>query len=244
MLLTYSSFTFHSSYDTCDVGTLANQTYPNSPTPLAAVSSGSPSSNGSLSYQPGQRLSACSCPSTPLSTDQASSNLSAGGIHPGPSPSTGRGAPELDLLEAQSSLLNGALAGSVSQSARVAPFDAAYAPLNVSGGRVMHGEGTYVNGYLGGVYQEAVSAVTPTDAGGYELGGGGFASYGVESWGGGGEEGEGFVTWQVGGEETWTLNAAAVGPNPETEIGQRLITQEPMVSRHSPHAKQTRQVGN
>lgn len=220
------------SFSSCDVGTLPNQTYPNATSPSTALSSGLPFYNGFLSYQPGQRLSACTCPSA-----------AGAGDHPGPAPSVGRGAPEIDILEAQVSNVNGMLSGTVSQSAQFAPYDAGYLPLNVSGGRVISGNGTDFNSYVGQVYQEAVSAVSPTEAGAYELAGGaggrGFASYGVETWAGGegregeGGEREGFVTWQVGGEETWTLNAAAVGPNEATEVGQRLISQEPMVSTTS-----------
>ena len=208
------------SYSACDVGTLANQTYPNATSPITAFTSGLAGFNGSLSYQPGQRASACTCPSDSTS-------------HPGPSVAVGRGAPEVDILEAQVSLLpDGALGGTVSQSAQFAPYDAGYEPLNVTGGRVLRGQGTYANSYVGQVYQEAVSAVSPTDARAYELGGRGFASYGVETWpGGAGRPEEGFMTWQVGSRETWTLNAAAVGPNAETEIGQRLVSQEPMVRR-------------
>ncbi len=219
-----SDGTWPYSYSTCDVGTLPNQTYPapeNGPT--AALASGLAGYSGSLSYQPGQRLSACTCPS-------------AAADHPGPDVSVGRGAPEIDILEAQISYLDGALTGTVSQSAQFAPYDAGYEPLNVTGGRVLHGEGTYVNSYVGQVYQEAVSAVSPTDGAAYELAAGGarrgFASYGVETWAGPkGKPQQGFLTWQVGGEETWTLNAGAVGPNPAVEIGQRWVAQEPMASR-------------
>ncbi|KAF8178764.1 beta-glucan synthesis-associated, partial [Pholiota molesta] len=40
----------------CDVGTLPNQTYPNSATPIAATEGGDPKANGYLSYLAGQRL--------------------------------------------------------------------------------------------------------------------------------------------------------------------------------------------
>jgi len=36
------------SYDSCDVGTLPNQTYPGTSTPLAAVQNGDPMYNGEL----------------------------------------------------------------------------------------------------------------------------------------------------------------------------------------------------
>lgn len=73
------------SYDSCDVGTLANQTLPGGG-PEAARNSGSSDYGGELSWLPGQKLSACTCPGDP---------------HPGPSNDVGRSAPEIDILEAQ-----------------------------------------------------------------------------------------------------------------------------------------------
>ena len=76
------------SYDSCDVGTLANQTLNDQPE--IALTSGDPGFGGSLSYLPGQRLSSCTCPS-----DQT---------HPGPKNNdgtfVGRSAPEIDVFEA------------------------------------------------------------------------------------------------------------------------------------------------
>lgn len=74
------------SYDSCDAGTLANQTYANNTGPAAAKNSGSKDYGGELSWLPGQRLSACTC---------------SGDDHPGPKNSVGRSAPEIDILEAQ-----------------------------------------------------------------------------------------------------------------------------------------------
>ena len=119
------------SYDSCDVGTLPNQTYPGTQTPIAATENGDPQHNNVLvrtyyscviakhpadsdlcfvaqSMLPGQRLSACTCP---------------GESHPGPQNSdgsfVGRSAPEIDLFEA---LIDGKR-GQVSQSAQWAPFN-------------------------------------------------------------------------------------------------------------------------
>ena len=44
------------TYDSCDVGTIANQTNPDG-TPAAAQTSGRSGANGILSYLPGQRAS-------------------------------------------------------------------------------------------------------------------------------------------------------------------------------------------
>jgi hypothetical protein len=38
----------------------------------------------------------------------------------------------------------------------------------------------------------------------------------------------GHITWISEGEESWTLYPAAIGPNAETNISQRLISEEPM----------------
>ena len=76
------------SYDSCDVGTVANQTIHGQP--FAATVNGDEGNGGVLSYLPGQRLSRCTCP------DES---------HPGPvhqdGTYVGRAAPEIDVFEAQ-----------------------------------------------------------------------------------------------------------------------------------------------
>jgi hypothetical protein len=65
-----------------------------------------------LSYLPGQKLSSCTC---------------SGGDHPGPNVKTGRGAPEIDIIEAQvTAPTTGGNIGQASQSVQFAPFDDAY----------------------------------------------------------------------------------------------------------------------
>jgi beta-glucan synthesis-associated protein KRE6 len=39
---------------------------------------------------------------------------------------------------------------------------------------------------------------------------------------------DGRITWAINGSRTWQFNADAFGPNEETQIGQRLIAEEPM----------------
>ena len=39
---------------------------------------------------------------------------------------------------------------------------------------------------------------------------------------------DGRITWAYKGEPTWQINAAAMLPNAGTQIGQRLISVEPM----------------
>ena len=38
----------------------------------------------------------------------------------------------------------------------------------------------------------------------------------------------GHITWVANGQKSWTLLPLAIGPNSRTQIGQRLITEEPM----------------
>jgi beta-glucan synthesis-associated protein KRE6 len=77
------------SYDSCDVGTVANQTINGQPY-AATVNGDAVNGQGHLSYLPGQRLSRCTCPGEP---------------HPGPvhqdGSYVGRSAPEIDVFEAQ-----------------------------------------------------------------------------------------------------------------------------------------------
>lgn len=91
------------TYDTCDVGTLKNQTLNN--LPAAALVDGDEGKGGVLSYLPGQRLSRCTC---------------EGESHPGPKHNdgtfVGRSAPEIDVFEAQ--IDQNTLVAGVSQSAQ------------------------------------------------------------------------------------------------------------------------------
>lgn len=106
------------SYDACDIGTLANQTDPATQDPdqpyLGDCQFNQKHNSKSLSFLPGQRLSACTCP---------------GEDHPGPQFANGsfggRMAPEIDLFEAQ---LNGQ-GMTVSQSCQFAPYNAYYKPM-------------------------------------------------------------------------------------------------------------------
>jgi hypothetical protein len=107
-LLASTLHSYASTQDTCDVGTLSNQSY-TATTPPGAHTHGDPSKKGELSYLPGQRLSACTC---------------KGESHPGPKHAdgtfVGRSAPEIDMFEAQ---VSGNYIGHVSQSGQWAPFN-------------------------------------------------------------------------------------------------------------------------
>jgi hypothetical protein len=91
------------SYDSCDVGTMPNQTLNGGPP--AALANGDPYNGDVLSYLPGQRLSRCTC---------------KGESHPGPVHSdgtyVGRSAPEIDIFESQVLLIFYILTSSSQQS--------------------------------------------------------------------------------------------------------------------------------
>ncbi|EGO02966.1 glycoside hydrolase family 16 protein [Serpula lacrymans var. lacrymans S7.3] len=199
------------SYDSCDVGTLPNQTYPGEAKPLAATENGDPTKGGVLSYLPGQRLSACTCP---------------GESHPGPVHSNGnyvgRSAPEIDIFEAT---VDGGI-GKVSQSAQWAPFDAGYVWFNTSDNLQIYDPAmTLLNPYHGGADQQTTSGLSVTDQGCYELGTACFSVYGFEYAPG---FDNAYITWISNGKAVWTIQAAGVGLDPKTEIGARPVSQEPM----------------
>ncbi|GAA5969770.1 hypothetical protein JCM21900_004194 [Sporobolomyces salmonicolor] len=196
------------SYDSCDVGTLPNQTWPNGTDPVAAKHSGSSDYGGELSWLVGQRASACTCPAD---ADE----------HPGPSVNVGRGAPEIDILEGQ--IAANGQQGSASQSVQIAPFDDGYNWKNTTPYITVWDDSiTTQNQWHGAVNQESMSLETLTDATSYE--GAGWQTYGFEY-----DPGpDGRITWSINSNPTWELSATAIPPNELTQIGQRLISEEPM----------------
>ncbi|KAH6912592.1 beta-glucan synthesis-associated protein KRE6 [Coprinopsis sp. MPI-PUGE-AT-0042] len=199
------------TYDACDVGTLPNQTYPGTRLPEAAVSGGDEYNDGALSYLPGQRLSACTCP---------------GESHPGPmrrdGTYVGRSAPEIDIIEA--TIVDGI--GEVSQSAQLAPFNAGYKLIETAGAyEIYDADVTEINEYLGGIFQQAASGLSHTNSSAYELTGGLYTTYGFEYKPGFDDS---YITWVQNGEKAWSLFASALGPDPLAEISSRPVPQEPM----------------
>lgn len=203
------------SYDTCDTGTLPNQTNPDG-TPSAARTTGTDSkTNFELSYLPGQRVSACTCPNSNVPLD-----------HPGPHPSKGRGAPEIDVIEAQIDTVN--RVGQASQSFQIAPFNAGYQFNNQTPAvSIVNPDITIFNNFKGSITQQAVSGVTQIGTTNY--GGNGYQKYGYEWFSDPNNRNNGYISWYVGDTTTWTMNPSAVGPEAETLISQRLIPEEPMV---------------
>ena len=197
------------SYAACDVGTFPNQTNHDG-TPLAASQGGS--HGGALSFLPGQRLSACTCPQSD---------------HPGPNVKTGRGVPEIDVLEAQVEVST--FTGEVSQSFQTAPYNAQYEFVNTSDVTPIYDDSkTFFNHYKGGPYQQAISAVTTIPSTVYNNTD--YAVYGYEWWSDPNNRDDGYITWYSQGQKTWTATAATIGPDPITGVSQRLIPEEPMVS--------------
>ena len=197
------------SYDTCDLGTFPNQTT-KSGTPAAAATGGLGGSQ--LSILPGQKTSACTCP---------------GSDHPGPSTSVGRGVPEIDIFEAQINVTT--WTGGVSQSMQVAPYDLEYDYVTTSPITTLYNSSsTHFNSYQGGQLQEAVSAVTNVESQFY--GGNEYAVYGFEYWSDPKNRQDGYVTWYSNGQPSWQMTEATVGPNSQSQVSQRLISEEPMVS--------------
>ncbi|KAF5371800.1 hypothetical protein D9758_003386 [Tetrapyrgos nigripes] len=195
------------SYDSCDVGTLPNQTL--NGFPEAATNSGF--NEGPLSFLPGQRLSRCTCP---------------GESHPGPTHDdgtfVGRSAPEIDIIEAQTTRRE----GSVSQSGQWGPFDFGYEWKNTSDVVTIYdADVSKLNTYRGAVYQEAASVVTQTNQDCYELGTGCFSVYGFEYKPG---FNDAYITWISDGAPSWTLLSGAMGPDERVNISARSVSQEPM----------------
>lgn len=214
------------SYDSCNWGTLANQTNPQGTGPLAALNAHGAYSyqyDNKLSFLPGQRMSACTCP---------------GEDHPGPHVGVGRSAPEIDLAEVQ----NQASGGRVSQSMQTAPFDASYWWHNATA--ELYND-TTINSYTGSVWQEAVSgvAVVPDEAY-HDDPAAQYTEFAIEyepDFDGDGANG--FITWYVGKDSpTWTAPASTMQANSAANITQRLIPREPMtivmnlgMCPHRPH---------
>lgn len=164
------------------------------------------SSPDGISYLPGQRLNSCTC---------------SGEDHP--NSGTGRGAPEIDIIEAEtdSSTLHLGLA---SQSYQIAPMDIWYYP-DYSFIEIHDPEVTTANTYTGGPIQQAVSGVTTLNNTWYERGSnaGNYQVYGYEYLN---DDSDGHLTWYVGENPTLTLHAKALGPN--GNVGWRRISKEPM----------------
>ncbi|RCK57299.1 Beta-glucan synthesis-associated protein KRE6 [Candida viswanathii] len=168
------------------------------------------SSPDGISYLPGQRLNSCTCP---------------GESHP--NPGVGRGAPEIDVIEAEVSTDTTARReniGVASQSLQLAPMDIWYYP-DYSFLEIYNDSVTTMNTYTGGPFQQALSGTTTLNKTWYELGNNehNFQTYGYEYLN---DNDEGYLRWFVGEDPTLTVYARALHPN--GNIGWRLLSKEPM----------------
>lgn len=201
------------SYDSCDVGTLPNQTDSTGFPAAAATGGGNKKYNGNLSWLPGQRLSACTCP---------------GEDHPGPdlNKPIGRAAPEIDIFEAQKNKV--AFGGRVTQSAQMAPFTNMYYYPNTSADITIHdANATSLNTYRGSALQQAVSALTNLNSSVFAANGAVYTKFGVEYWSNPDNRDEGFIEWVVD-QPVFRVDNNVFSGDPTVNISARLIPEEPM----------------
>jgi len=152
---------------------------------------------------PGQRLTSCSCPNADH-----------------PTPGTGRGAPEIDILEGSASY-NPTGFPVITQSLQVAPFDIWYYP-NYDFVAFPDYEVSYTNTYTGGPFQQAVSATTMLNKEWFD--GNAYQKYAFEYTPGAGEDGQ--ILWYVGDQMVFHMDGRSIGPN--GNVGARMVPEEPM----------------
>ncbi|ODV91869.1 glycoside hydrolase family 16 protein [Tortispora caseinolytica NRRL Y-17796] len=159
------------------------------------------SQSDGLSYLPGQKLNKCTC---------------SGEDHP--NAGTGRGAPEIDILEGSAD--GDAELGVVTQSYQIAPFDIWWRP-NYDFLAINNYSVTQMNSYCGGPFQEAISGVTFLNNSWYD--GDVYQMYGFEY-----EPGtaSGFIQWYVADEPTLYMDGRSLNAN--GNVGRRQISFEPM----------------
>ncbi|TIA94036.1 hypothetical protein E3P81_00471 [Wallemia ichthyophaga] len=215
------------SYDSCDVGTLQNQTlgeYPeNSYNTGGKVYDGY---TAPLSFSNPQRLSRCTCENED---------------HPGPQHEDGtwkgRAAYEIDIVEAQVSQVGsdgqgGGGTGTASMSGQWCPFNLHYEwdhdIIFIHHNKTLSPNDTFdeLNSYQGGNQQMSTSVVVKTDQDAYELSGGEFSNYGVQINTGTGNDAN--IGWTVDDELRWMVYGDAVGPDERTAISERVIMDEPL----------------
>ncbi|ORY69175.1 beta-glucan synthesis-associated [Leucosporidium creatinivorum] len=205
-------------YDSCDIGTLPNQTDPVTGGPDCVTTEGDQYNNYDMSFLLGQKLSACTCP---------------GEDHPGPTLANGsfvgRGAPEIDVFEALVDAGTGK--GQISQSAQWAPFNPNYLYVNKTTANAEFYDndfGTYKNTYLGGVYQQVTSGLSYTNSSTYNSSTN-YAMYGIEHRPSDFDGiGTGKISWFQEDETMWMISDTAMVANKDAKISQRPVTGEPM----------------
>jgi hypothetical protein len=81
---------------------------------------------------------------------------------------------------------------------------------------------------VGGEYQQASSHLTDIPRDAYRLTGNEFSVWGFELHAEPDNRDNGYITWVGDNRGAWTLRATGIGPNPEVDLGARLIPEEPM----------------
>jgi beta-glucan synthesis-associated protein KRE6 len=110
----------------------------------------------------------------------------------------------------------------------VAPFNYQYQFNNASPATtIVDPSITVPNSYKGGVYQQSVSAVSYIDNSHYNNAS--YTTYGYELWSDQNNRNNGYITWYSQGQETWSITPPTVGPDPISQVSQRIIPEEPMV---------------
>ncbi|KAL1305380.1 hypothetical protein AAFC00_002274 [Neodothiora populina] len=161
------------------------------------------STTDGLSYLPGQKLTSCGCPNSDH-----------------PTPGVGRGAPEIDIIEVSGDW-GGMGVAVATQSYQVAPFDIWWYP-NYDFMETPDYATSFVNTYTGGPFQQAVSTTTMLNNSWYD--GLMYQKYAYEYTPG--VTLNSSIAWWVGDQMTMQFDARAIGPN--GNIGQRIISEEPM----------------
>jgi len=137
----------------------------------------------------------------------------------------GRGAPEIDIFETQVDVSR--FVGQVSQSYQCAPYNYKYEfDATEPASKIYNPSTTRFNTYKGGIYQQAMSALTDIDPSVYNDTG--YAAYGYEWWYDSKHREDSFITWYSNGAPAWTATSASTPPDPISQVGQRLIPEEPM----------------
>ncbi|KAI9830908.1 MAG: hypothetical protein M1819_005290 [Sarea resinae] len=159
------------------------------------------SSPDGISWLPGQKLASCTCD---------------GADHP--TPGTGRGAPEIDVIEASVDPTN--RIGVVTQSYQVAPYDIWYQP-DYEYLQIPNYNTTQMNSYCGGPYQQAISGTTLLNNAWYDQNE--YQKYSFE-YKPGTMDGE--ISWFVGDDVSYQLSGRALRPN--GIVSHRPVSEEPM----------------
>ncbi|KAI8455769.1 beta-glucan synthesis-associated protein-domain-containing protein [Phakopsora pachyrhizi] len=205
------------SYNSCDVGAMPNQTHPQTGEPGPSVLT----SNGDLSWQPGQKLSRCTC----SKEDHPGSKNDDGSYK-------GRASPEIDMLEAYNYERTATAFGS--QSLQMAPYNNKREwnqKLDQTYSIYDSGLKTTLNSYKGGNRQQTLSALATLPSSNFELEGNKTMPYGLE-W----TPVTSLLlcltnfqrTWSVNGKPTFTLNDSSLNADAQSMVGARLVSNEPM----------------